>query len=152
MLRWACGEATDTLVDENSIRCALRMHAFMEDSYSRILAIVDTHSMEPDKKEFLDLLGNSFTTAEAIAAGVEVGMSASGVKKNLPKLIHQKYICKKAHGLYEKVPSCSLQTLSTLGTFPLSEARVDAESSQSTQNSVVPKCNDDNQQYQTPLL
>lgn len=152
MLRWACGEATDTLVDEKSIRCALRMHAFMEESYTRILDIVDAHSMEPDKKEFLDLLGNSFTTAEAIAAGVEVGMSASGVKKNLPKLIHQKYISKKAHGLYEKVPSCSLQTLSTLGTFLLSEAHVDSESSQSTPNSIVPKCNDNNQQNPTPKI
>ena len=91
-------------------------------------------------------------TAEAIAAGVEVGMSASGVKKNLPKLIHQKYIFKKAHGLYEKVPSCSLQTLSTLGTFSLSEAHVDTESSQSTPNSIVPKCNDNNQPNQTPIV
>ena len=152
MLRWACGEATDALVDEKSIRCALRMHAFMEESYTRILDIVDAHSMEPDKKEFLDLLGNSFTTAEAIAAGVEVGMSASGVKKNLPKLIHQKYISKKAHGLYEKVPSCTLHTLSSLGTFPLSEAHVDTEISQSTPNSIVPKCNDNNQQNQTPIV
>ena len=158
MLRWACGEATDTLVDEKSIRCALRIHAFMEESYTRILDIVDSHNMEPDKKEFLDLLGNPFTTAEAIAAGAEVGMSASGVKKNLPKLIHQKYIskkahglyAKKAHGLYEKVPSCSLQTLSTLGTFPLSEAHVDNESSQSTPSSIIPKCNDNDQQNQTP--
>ena len=150
MLRWACGEATDTLVDEKSIRCALRIHAFMEESYTRILDIVDSHNMEPDKKEFLDLLGNPFTTAEAIAAGAEVGMSASGVKKNLPKLIHQKYISKKAHGLYEKVPSCSLQTLSTLGTIPLSEAHVDTESSQSTPSSIIPKCNDNDQQNQTP--
>lgn len=146
MLRWACAEATDTLIDEKSVHCALRMHAFMEASYKRITDIVDAHSIEPDKKEFLDLLGNSFTTAEAIAAGVEVGMSASGVKKNLPKLIRQKYICKKAHGLYEKVPSCSLQTLSTLGTIPLSEVRIDAESSQNTQNPIVPKCNNDNHQ------
>ena len=106
------------------------------------MVIVKEDNIDAQKREFLNLLGDSFTTAEAIVAGKETGFSESGVKKWLPKLVSEKVIRKVAHGQYAKVPSFTLSTLSTLGTFTLSRQDKPVESSQSTHNTIVPKCNE----------
>lgn len=140
LLKWACGESHKQYVDAASVRSAIRIHHYLEECYDRIMAIVKEDAVEPQKREFLNLLGDSFTTAEAIVAGKEVGLSESGVKKCLPKLVSQKSIRKVAHGQYSKVSPSTLSTLSTLGTFTLSERNKSEESSQSTYNTIVPKC------------
>lgn len=142
LLKWACGESHKQYVDATSVRSAIRIHHYLEECYGRIRNIVKEDSIDAQKQEFLSLLGGSFTTAEAIVAGKETGFSESGVKKCLPKLVRDKIICKVAHGQYAKVPSSTLCTLSTLGTFTLSEQNMSEESSQSTHNTIVPKCNE----------
>lgn len=139
MLRWACGESTDKQVDEHSVHCALRMNNFLEESYGRLIEAVGQNAMEPHKKEFLNLLNQSFSTAEAIKAGNEVGLSVSGVKKILPKFVNQKIIIKLSHGQYEKVSNGTLPNLYTLGTFPLPDGLVANTSTQSTPNTQVLK-------------
>lgn len=141
LLRWACGESHKQNVDAASVRSAIRIHHYLEECYGRIMNNVKKDSIDAQKQEFLNLLGDSFTTAEAIVAGKETGFSESGVKKCLPKLVSEKVIRKVAHGQYAKVPSSTLSTLSTLGTFILSGQDKPAESSQSTHNTIVPKCN-----------
>ena len=100
LLKWACGESHRQYVDVASVRSAIRIHHYLEKCYDRIMAIVKEDAVEPQKREFLNLLGDSFTTAEAIVAGKEVGLSESGVKKCLPKLVSQKAIRKVAHGQF----------------------------------------------------
>ena len=141
LLKWACGESHRQYVDAASVKSAIRIHHYLEECYDRIMAIVKEDAVEPQKREFLNLLGDSFTTAEAIVAGKEVGLSESGVKKCLPKLVSQKAIRKVAHGQFAKVSSSVLDTLSTLGTFPLLGQDKSEESAQSTHNTIVPKCN-----------
>lgn len=141
LLKWACCESHKQYVDAASVRSAIRIHHYLEECYGRIMDIVKEDNIDAQKREFLNLLGNSFTTAEAIVAGKETGFSESGVKKCLPKLVSEKVICKVAHGQYAKVPSSTLGTLSTLGTFTLSEHNKSEESAPSTHNTIVPKCN-----------
>lgn len=141
LLKWACGESHRQYVDAASVRSAIRVHHYLEECYGRIMSIVKEDTIDAQKREFLNLLCDSFTTAEAIVAGKEVGLSESGVKKCLPKLVSQKSIRKVAHGQYSKVSPSTLSTLSTLGTFTLSEQNKSEESSQSPHNTIVPKCN-----------
>ena len=143
LLKWACGESHKQYVDAASVRSAIRIHQYLEECYGRIIAIVKEDTIDAQKREFLNLLGDSFTTAEAIVAGKETGFSESGVKKCLPKLVSEKVIRKVAHGQYVKVPSSTLDTLSSLGTFALSGQDNPVQSSQSIQNTIVPKCNEE---------
>lgn len=142
LLKWACGESHKQYIDAVSVRSAIRIHQYLEECYGRIMAIVKDDNIDAQKREFLSLLGDSFTTAEAIVAGKETGFSESGVKKCLPKLVRDKVICKVAHGQYAKVHSSTLCTLSTLGTFTLSGQDNPVQSSQSTHNTIVPKCHE----------
>lgn len=142
LLKWACGKSHKQYIDAVSVRSAIRIHQYLEECYGRIMAIVKEDNIDAQKREFLSLLGDSFTTAEAIVAGKETGFSESGVKKCLPKLVRDKVICKVAHGQYAKVHSSTLCTLSTLGTFTLSGQDNPVQSSQSTHNTIVPKCHE----------
>lgn len=122
ILRWACGESHMQFVDINSIKNAIRIHEYLEESYSRVACIVAETGMDPQRKEFIEQLSNTFTTADAIKAGQEVGMSESGVKKSLPRMVRDKLVRKIKHGVYEKVQRQASVNLDTLGTSALSQA------------------------------
>lgn len=127
VLRWACGESHMQFVDIDSIKSAIRIHEYLEESYSRVADIVAETGMDPLRKEFIDLLGNTFTTADAITAGREVGMSESGVKKSLPRMVRDKLLRKVKHGIYEKVLQNASANLGTFGTSTLSKAEESAK-------------------------
>ena len=114
-------------VDIDSIKSAIRIHEYLEESYSRVADIVAETGMDPLRKEFIDLLGNTFTTADAITAGREVGMSESGVKKSLPRMVRDKLLRKVKHGIYEKVLQNASANLGTFGTSTLSKAEESAK-------------------------
>ena len=60
-------------------------------------------SIEPQKKGLLDLVPSLFTTAEAVQAGKEVGMSERTVMYVLNDLAAKKVIRKIKRGEYEKL-------------------------------------------------
>lgn len=59
--------------------------------------------IEPQKKEFLNNVGKTFTTADAIQAGKEVGLSERSVMYSLVGLASDKIIKKVKRGEYEKL-------------------------------------------------
>ena len=142
LMKWASGESHNQYINLDSVKSAIRVHQYLEDSYCRIASVVTDNALDLEKREFLKLLGESFTTAEAIAAGAEVGMSESGVKKSLAKLTAQNILNKVAHGKYEKVQRSTYVNFGTLGTFTLSKQGEPHESAQSTPNAEVLKCNE----------
>ena len=59
--------------------------------------------IEPQKKEFLNNVGKTFTTADAIQAGKEVGLSERSVMYSLVGLASDKIIKKVKRGEYVKL-------------------------------------------------
>ena len=103
ILRWACGEVHKDFVDIDSIKSAIRLSSYLEDCYSNIQKFMLMESIEPQKKELLDNVPVVFSTAEAIQAGKEVGLSERSVMYMLVNLTTSKVIKKIKRGEYEKL-------------------------------------------------
>ena len=103
ILRWACGEVHKDFVDIDSTKSAIALSEYFECCYSDIQKYMLKESVEPQKKELLDCLSESFTTADAIQAGKEVGLSGRLVMYSLVSLATNKIIKKVKRGEYEKL-------------------------------------------------
>lgn len=103
LLGWACDEIHMQHIDVRSVQAAISMYDYIELSYQRIKAHIQTEAMPPLKKAFLDLVQPDFTTADAIQAGSEIGICESTVKKNLAKMCEEQTIQKTGHGMYKKL-------------------------------------------------
>jgi hypothetical protein len=102
-LGWACDEIHMLHIDVRSVQAAIRMYDYLELSYQSIKSHIQTDSMSPLKKAFLDLVHPDFTTADAIKAGAEIGICESTVKKDLAKMCEEQILQKTAHGVYKKL-------------------------------------------------
>jgi hypothetical protein len=103
ILRWACGEVHKDFVDIDSTKSAIALSEYFECCYSDIQKYMLKESVEPQKKELLDCLSESFTTADALQAGKEVGLSERSVMYSLVNLATNKIIKKVKRGEYEKL-------------------------------------------------
>ena len=103
ILRWACGEVYKDFVDIGSIKSAIRLSSYFEDCYSNIQKFMLMESIDPQKKGMLDNVPTVFSTAEAIQAGKEVGMSQRTVMYVLNKLEASKILRRIKRGEYEKL-------------------------------------------------
>ena len=103
ILRWACGEVHKDFVDIDSTKSAIALSKYFESCYADIQKYMLRESIEPQKKELLDCLSATFTTADAIQAGKEVGQSEMSVMYSLVNLATNKIIKKIKRGEYEKL-------------------------------------------------
>lgn len=103
ILRWACGEVHKKIVDIDSTKSAIALSDYFEGCYADIQKYMLVESIEPQKKELLDCLSATFTTADAIQAGKEVGLSERSVMYSLVSLTTNKIIKKIKRGEYEKL-------------------------------------------------
>ena len=103
ILRWACGEVHKNYVDIDSIKAAIRLSDYFENCYTAIQKFMVLDGIEPQKKEFLNNVGKTFTTADAIQAGKEGGLSERSVMYALVGLVTDKIIKKVKRGEYEKL-------------------------------------------------
>lgn len=103
ILRWACGEVHKDYVDIDSIKAAIRLSDYFENCYTAIQKFMVLDGIEPQKKEFLNNVAKTFTTADAIQAGKEVGLSERSVMYALVGLATDKIIKKVKRGEYEKL-------------------------------------------------
>ena len=103
ILRWACGEVHKDFVDIDSTKSAIALSKYFESCYADIQKYMLRESIEPQKKELLDCLSATFTTADAIQAGKEVGQSERSVMYSLVNLATNKIIMKIKRGEYEKL-------------------------------------------------
>lgn len=103
ILRWACGEVHKDFVDIDSTKSAIALSEYFESCYADIQKYILRESIEPQKKELLDCLSTTFTTADAIQAGKEVGLSERSVMYSLVNLATNKIIKKIKRGEYEKL-------------------------------------------------
>ena len=103
LLGWACDEIHMQHIDVHSVQAAIRMYDYLELSYQSVRSRIQTETMPPLKKAFLDLVQPDFTTADAIKAGAEIGICESTVKKDLTKMCEEQILQKTAHGVYKKL-------------------------------------------------
>lgn len=103
LLGWACDEIHMQHIDVRSVQAAIRMYDYLELSYQSVRSRIQTETMPPLKKAFLDLVQPDFTTADAIKAGAEIGICESTVKKDLTKMCEERILQKTAHGVYKKL-------------------------------------------------
>lgn len=103
ILRWACDEVHKDFVDIDSTKSAIALSEYFENCYADIQKYLLKESIEPQKKELLDCLSVTFTTADALQAGKEVGLSERSVMYSLVNLAANKIIKKVKRGEYEKL-------------------------------------------------
>ncbi len=103
ILRWACGDVHKDFVDIDSTKSAIALSEYFENCYTNIQKYMLRESVEPQKRELLDCLSATFTTADALQAGKEVGLSERSVMYSLVNLAANKIIAKIKRGEYEKM-------------------------------------------------
>ena len=102
-LRYACGESNLQNVDSASVNAAIKLNDYFEDSYQRIRHFLSVESCEEPQMELLNLLENSFTTAQAIEIGKQLHVTERTVMNYLKGLEKNRLIHKVKQGNYEKL-------------------------------------------------
>jgi DNA-binding transcriptional ArsR family regulator len=101
-LRYACGESNLQNVDSVSVKAAIKLNDYFEDSYQRIRHFLSVESCEEPQMELLNLLQDSFTTAQAIEIGKQLHVTERTVMNYLKGLEKNRLIHKVKQGNYEK--------------------------------------------------
>ena len=104
VLRYASGEGNLQSVDTASVKAAIRLNGYFEDSYRRIRSFVAEDMCEEPPKVLLSLLPDTFDTKTAIAIGKELqNVSERTVMNYLRELCHSRLLKKSKAGHYEKM-------------------------------------------------
>ena len=104
VLRYAAGESNLQSVDTASVKAAIRLNGYFEDSYRRIRSFVAEDMCEDPPKVLLSLLPDTFDTKMAIAIGKELqNVSERTVMSYLRELCHSRLLKKSKAGHYEKM-------------------------------------------------
>ena len=104
VLRYASGESHLQFVDLASVKAAIRLNGYFEDSYRRIRSFVAEDMCEDPPKVLLSLLPDTFDTKTAIATGKEQqNVSERTVMNYLKELCRSGLLRKAKAGHYEKV-------------------------------------------------
>lgn len=96
VLRWAAGESHLDHVDATSLQGALRLMEYFDKTHDRMKAIALTNDTRDINKEWLDSLPNEFSTDQALAGWLRLGM------KRRSLFNHLKVLCSKSSGMITK--------------------------------------------------
>ena len=103
-LRYAIDESHLQAVDTASVKAAIRLNGYFEDSYRRIRSFVAEDMCEDPPKVLLSLLPDTFDTKTAIATGREQqNVSERTVMNYLKELCRSRLLRKAKTGHYEKI-------------------------------------------------
>ena len=107
ILKWASGEGHMQYIDLDSVKAAIRMTDYYEDTYRRIQESIVAAGIGDNKEAWLSLLGDTFTAGEAVIAGRKVELSRRTVYYALDKLSKEPnpVLEKLHHGTYRKSPA-----------------------------------------------
>ena len=102
VLRYACGESHLQFVTRLAMHGAIRLMEYFEDSYCRIREYVANDACDEPSRELLSMLNDSFTTAEALAAGKQLKVTDRTVMNYLKELLKNRLVHKIWQGEYRK--------------------------------------------------
>ena len=105
VIRWSTGECQLDAIDVDSVIGAIRLIDYFEESYQRVKASYTTESVTRGGDDWLSLVGDSFTSAEAEAAGMRLGLSRRTVYSSLKRLSECSHpsIKREKQGVYSKI-------------------------------------------------
>ena len=125
VIRWSTGECQLDAIDIDSVIGAIRLIDYFEESYQRVKATDPTVTFSKSGDDWLMLVGDSFTSAEAEIAGMSLGLSRRTVYSSLKRLSESSHpaIKREKQGVYSKiVTDCtSAQCTSALSDSDVSE-------------------------------
>jgi hypothetical protein len=103
-MRWTVGECQLNNIDIESVKGAIRLIDYYEDSYKRIQAVTDSGIVRGKPDDLLDMLGDTFSSKDAELAGLSLGISRRTVYNQLDKLCKspEPSIIRLKQGLYQK--------------------------------------------------
>ena len=129
IMKWAAGEGEMRSIEVDSVKAAM-------ESYRRTQAAVIAGSIGDTKDAWLSLLGDTFTSGEAVIAGRKVEMSRRSVYYALEQLCRLKnpVIEKVRHGVYHKI----------ISDAPCTIALSDADNTDNTDRSAKVQSADNN--------
>ena len=136
IMKWAAGEGEMRSIEPDSVKAAIRMIEYYEESYRRTQAAVIAGSIGDTKDAWLSLLGDTFTSGDAVIAGRKVEMSRRSVYYALEQLCRLKnpVIEKVSHGVYHKI----------ISDAPCTIALSDADNTDNTDRSAKVQSADNN--------
>jgi len=101
VMRLVCGETSNETIDAVSAKSACLLADYFLKMDKRVHNIVCAIPVDAIHQELFDMLPDSFTTADAVARGKELGMSERTVKRFLCNGVNS-YLKKDKHGVYSK--------------------------------------------------
>lgn len=142
IMKWATDGADMQYIELDSVKAAVRMVDYYEDTYRRIQEVIVAGNIGDTKEAWLSLLGDTFTAADAIVAGKKVEMSRRSVYYALEQLCRIKNppIEKVHHGTYRKVVS---ENTNAFCTIALSTDKNIGQASQSAKVQSAAQTNSD---------
>ena len=142
IMKWAVDEADMQYVELSSVKAAIRMVDYYEETYRRIQEIIVSDSIGETREAWLSLLGETFSTGDAIVAGKKVEMSRRTVYYALEQLcrLQNPLIEKIHHGVYRKT---TLENMNAPCTIALSSDKNNGQSSQSAKVQSATQINSD---------
>ena len=105
VMKWATDEGDMQYVELDSVKAAIRMIDYYEETYERIRETIVMNSIGETKEAWLSLLEDRFTSGDAVIAGRKVDMSRRTVYYALDQLCRLQHpvIEKLQHGAYRKL-------------------------------------------------
>lgn len=103
ILRWACDESHMEHVDLQSIKGAILLCEYFENSYKRIEALLPTKMPLSRDEQFLYMLPSPFSTKDRDAVGTKFSLKGRAALDVVNRLITKGLVKKIKNGLYEKV-------------------------------------------------
>lgn len=105
VMRWSAGDCQLDCIDIISVKGAIRLIEYFEDSYQRVKALSGIEEPGKNQDGWLSLVGNTFTAAEAEAAGIRFGISRRTVFTTLKRMSESNppVIKRVKQGIYEKI-------------------------------------------------
>ena len=105
VMRWAAGECQMDSIDITSVKGAIELIEYFEDSYRRVNALSGMDEPNRNQDRWLAMVGDTFTSSEAEQAGQRTGVSRRTVFSSLKRLCETTppVLQKVKQGVYEKV-------------------------------------------------
>ena len=116
VMRWAAGECQMDCIDITSVKGAIQLIEYFEDSYKRVNALSGMDELNRNQDRWLAMVGDTFTSSEAEQAGQRTGVSRRTVFSSLKRLCETTppVLQKVKQGVYEKVVKRCTTALCTL--------------------------------------
>ena len=107
IMKWAVGEEDVKKINLSSVKSAIRMIDYYEDTYERIQEVLLSNEIGDVLEEWLSQLGDTFKTGEALAVGKRLEMRRRTIFYILKKCCQSKppILEKSKHGEYRKISS-----------------------------------------------